>query len=112
MNTITKTKTKTGMFPKLSVEMLLRDELIMAVEVEAKMHGNTLPMSPAAALIAPVPMDSLVVVDLLCAVEPILGFAPSDATVRTGGYHSVQDAMNQLMPILEKQWHKKQGVLK
>ncbi len=110
MNTIT--KTKTGVFPKLALEMLLRDELIMAAEVEAITQGNTLPVLPAAAAVAPVPMDSLVVVELLCAVEPILGFAPSDATVRSGGYNSVQDAIDHLMPRLEKQWHKKQGVSK
>ncbi len=110
MNTIT--KTKTGVFPKLALEMVLRDELIMAAEVEATMLGNMLPVSPAAAAVAPVPMDSLVVVELLCAVEPILGFAPSDSTVRTGGYNSVQDAIDHLMPRLERQWHKKQGVSK
>ncbi|MEM1052787.1 MAG: hypothetical protein AAGI28_11900, partial [Pseudomonadota bacterium] len=80
-------------------------------ETEAATHGNTLPKSPAAAAVAPVPMDSLVVVDLLCAVEPVLGFAPSDSTVRTGGYHSVQDALDHLMPRLERQWRKHQGVM-
>ena len=112
MNTIIKIKAKPSVFPKSNLEMLLRDELIMAAEVEAGIQGKALPMAPAEAAVAPIPMDSLVVVELLCAVEPILGFSPSDATVRTGGYNSVQDALDHLMPRLEKQWNKKQGTSK
>jgi hypothetical protein len=81
------TKTKKDVFPKLDLEMVLRDELLLAAEVEACMHGITLPSSPGVAAVAPVPLDSLSVVELLCAVEPILGFRPTDATVRTGCYN-------------------------
>lgn len=104
------TTTKTKLFPKQDLELVLRDELIMAAEAEATMHGIALPASSGVAALAPVPMDSLVVVELLCAVEPVLGFKPTDATVRTGGYNSVQDALDHLMPRLEQQWHKKHGV--
>lgn len=107
MNTIT--KIKQVVFPKGNLEMILRDELMLAAEAEANMRGTTLPASSDLAALAPVPMDSLVVVALLCAVEPILGFAPSDATVRTGGYSSVQDALDHLMPRLEHQWQKTRG---
>jgi hypothetical protein len=105
-------KTKPLIFPKLDLEMVLRDELIMAAEVEAALHGKSLPMSGAAAAVARVPMDSLVVVELLCAVEPVLGFIPRDSTVQTGGYNSVQEAMDHLMPRLERQWIKSQGAPK
>ncbi len=104
------TKTKVTLFPKDDLELVLRDELMMAAEVEANIHGIPLPTLPGVAAVAPVPMDSLVVVELLCAVEPILGFVPTDATVRTGGYNSVQDALDHLMPRLEQQWRSKQGV--
>lgn len=103
-------KTKKDVFPKQDLEMVLRDELMIAVETEASLHGVTLPMSPAAAVVAPVPLDSLVVVDLLCAVEQVFGFAPPDTTVRSGGYNSVQDALDHLMPRLERHWKKQKGI--
>ena len=104
------TTTKTKLFPKQDLELVLRDELMLAAEAEASMHGIVLPASSGVAAVAPVPMDSLVVVELLCAVEPVLGFTPADATVRTGGYDSVQDALDHLIPRLEQQWKKKNGV--
>jgi hypothetical protein len=73
------------------------------------MNGFSLPKDPSVAAVAPVPMDSLVVVEILCSVEDVLGFQPKDATVRTGGYNSVQDALDHMMPRLETQWQKKQG---
>ena len=82
----TTTKNKTAPFPTADVELVLRDELIQAAEVEAAIQGTALPAAPAAAAAAAVRLDSLGVVDLLCALEPVLGFTPKDATVRTGGY--------------------------
>ena len=79
-------------------------------ENEADMNGFTIPKEPGAAMDAPIPMDSLVVVDVLCSLEDVLGFQPKPATVKTGGYDSVQDALYQLMPRLEKQWRKNRGV--
>jgi len=105
-----KTKTKTKVFPLKELELVLRDELILAAETEASIRGEAFPTSPAAAAVAPVPMDSLVVVALLCEVEPVLGFAAPDSTVRSGGYNSVQEALDHLMPKLEKHWKKKNGV--
>ncbi|WP_370399007.1 hypothetical protein [Sulfitobacter sp. JB4-11] len=110
MAVLSDTKTKQTSFPTQELESVLRSELMAAAEVEADINGISLPSQPGVAAVAPVPMDSLVVVELLCAVEPILGFAPKDATVRTGGYNSVQEALDHLMPRLEQQWQKKQGV--
>lgn len=107
----TEAKEKKATFPKQDVEMVLRDELMIAAETEASLHGVTLPISSAVAAVAPIPIDSLVVVELLCAVEPVLGVAIPDATVRPGGYSSVQDALDHLMPRLEQRWRKHKGVL-
>lgn len=104
-----KDKVKALGFPRQALEAILRDELMGVAEAEADMNGFTLPKEPAVAAVAPVPMDSLVVVEILCSVEDVLGFQPKDATVRTGGYNSVQDALDHMMPRLEKQWQKKQG---
>ncbi|MCO6364372.1 hypothetical protein [Paracoccus sp. 08] len=106
---VTKVKVKTSVFPRKALQAILRDELMGVAEAEADMNGFTLPKDPGVAAIAPVPMDSLVVVEILCSVEDLLGFQPKDATVRTGGYNSVQDALDHIMPRLEKQWQKKHG---
>lgn len=82
---------------------------MIAAENEASIRGLKVPHSPAAAAVAPVPLDSLVVVDLMCAVEPVVGFAPPDSTVRSGGYKSVQEALDHLTPRLERQWKKRNG---
>lgn len=103
------TTTKSKAFPLQDVELLLRDELIVAAETEAALRGSTFPNSLAVAVLAPVPIDSLTAVEIVCAVEPTLGFKPSNATVRAGGYNSVQDALDHLIPRLERQWQKQQG---
>ena len=89
---------------------MLRDELMTAAATEAALHGNSLPATPAEAVLAAVSIDSLTTVDILCAVEPVLEFKPADATVWAGGYHSIQDALNHLLPRLERQWRKHKGV--
>ena len=47
------------------------------------------------------------VVAILCAVEPIVGFELSESVVRAGGYTSIDNALGQLLPRLEKEWTKK-----
>lgn len=102
-------KVKPSSFPRQELETILRNELMGVAECEADMQGFSLPKEPRVAAVAPVLMDSLVVVEILCSVEDLLGFQPRDATVRTGGYNSVQDALDHMMPRLEKQWLKKKG---
>ncbi len=107
--TETTEKVKPNVFPHHALEAILRDELMVVAEAEADMNGFALPKDAGVAAVAPVPMDSLVVVEILCSLEDVLGFQPKDATVRTGGYNSVQDALDHMMPRLEEQWQKKQG---
>ena len=49
------------------------------------------------------------VVSILCAVEPIVGFELPESVVQAGGYTSVKSALGQLLPRLEKEWMKKKG---
>ena len=109
VSTETIEKTSTTIFPRKETEALLREELMGAAKEEADMNGLSIPSESSAVVIAPIPMDSLVVVDLLCALDNLLGFQPKPATVKTGGYNSVQEALDHLMPQLEKQWRKKRG---
>ncbi len=108
MNNTSAPTTKQKVFPRHELELLLTDELLLAADTEAGMLGITLPTQQTQAVKTPVPIDSLVAVGILCSVEPVLGFPAPDATVRAGGYDSVQDALDHLLPRLERQWQKNQ----
>lgn len=96
-------------FPTAAVEAALRSELIEAVKGEAAIRGVALPTSTALIGKTAFQVDSLVVVSILCEVEPIVGFALPDSVVRAGGYGSVDSALAQLVPRIEAQWKKRRG---
>lgn len=96
-------------FPIATVEACLRAELIEAIKVEASIRGIALPAAPMDIAKAAVPIDSLVVVSILCAVEPIVGFELPESVVRAGGYTSVGGAIEHLLPRIERQWIKRKG---
>lgn len=98
---------KTASFPQTAVEAKLRDELVEVVKIEASIRGIPLPPSPAQISKTAVHVDSLVVVSILCAIEPIVGFELPESVVRAGGYSSVETALGHLLPRLEKEWTKK-----
>lgn len=98
---------KIGPFPLAAVEAMLRDELVEAVKIEASIRGIALPAVPTDIAKASVHLDSLVVVSILCAVEPIVGFEIPGSVVRPGGYASVDSAIDQLLPRLENEWERK-----
>jgi hypothetical protein len=96
-------------FPTSAVEAGLLGELIEAVKIEASIRGLALPSVPAQIAKAAVHVDSLVVVSILCAVEPVVGFELPDSVVRAGGYASVESALGHLLPRIEKEWMKRRG---
>ena len=96
-------------FPQAAVEKCLRDELIDAVKAEAGIKCVALPSAPADIAKTPFQVDSLVVVSILCAVEPIVEFELPDSVVRAGGYGSVESALGHLLPRLESMWIKRKG---
>jgi hypothetical protein len=91
------------------VEACLRDELIEAVRAEAAVRDVSLPDTPTGIAAAPFEIDSLVVVSILCSVEPLVGFELPDSAVQAGGYSSVDGALGQLLPRIEALWTKKKG---
>ncbi len=99
----------TAPFPAAAVKANLRNELIDCVKAEAMIKGGALPAASAAIEATPFQIDSLVVVSILCTVEPILGFELPDSVVRTGGYGSIDQALAQLLPSIEAQWKKRKG---
>jgi hypothetical protein len=96
-------------FPRAAVEACLMNELIAAVTAAAAIKGITLPSASADIAKAGLEVDSLVVVSILCAVEPILGLELSESVVRSGGYSSVRSAVDHLVPCIEAQWATKKG---
>ena len=96
-------------FPASAVVAGLRAELIEAVRAESQIRGVALPATSAGIGSMAFQVDSLVVVSILCAVEPIVGFELPDDVVRTGGYGSVDVALAQLLPRIEAQWKKRKG---
>jgi acyl carrier protein len=96
-------------FPSAAVEADLRSELIEIVKSEAAIRGVALPPTPVAIGSTPFQIDSLVVVSILCIVEPLLGIELPENVVRTGGYRSVDQALAQLLPNIETFWKKRKG---
>ncbi len=97
-------------FPKAAIEGVLLGELVEAVKLEASIRGVALPTASSQIAKASVQVDSLVVVSILCIVEPIVGFELPDSVVRAGGYVSVESALGHLLPRIEKEWMKRKGV--
>jgi hypothetical protein len=101
--------TKTAPFPLAAVEAKLRDELIAAVKIEASIRGVTLPSPPTQISKTAIHVDSLVVVSILCTIEPIVGIELPESVVRAGGYTSVESALGHILPGLAREWTKKKG---
>ena len=100
------TGTTVAAFSKVEVVAKLRELLITAAEADAALKGFTLPATLAGQVSAIVQLDSLEVVSLLCDIEPIVGFELKGSLVRAGGYQSVDQALEHLMPRIELAWDK------
>jgi hypothetical protein len=107
----TSSTTPTTAFPKTAVEARLRNDLLKSAASDAALKGIAFPPGAAAQSATAIQIDSLVVVSLLTAVEPVLGMKLQDSVVKAGGYTSVNHAMERLMPRIEKAWekHKSKG---
>lgn len=109
MNTIAPPGSAIATFPVAAVETCLRGELIEAIKAEASIKGISLPTSPGQIAKTAFQVDLLVVVSILCAVEPVVGFELPESVVRAGGYVSVESALEHLLPRIEAQWIKRKG---
>lgn len=96
-------------FPATSIEACLRGELVEAIKAEALIRGVQLASDQAQIANAAIPIDSLVAVAILCAVEPIVGFELPETVVRAGGYASQKDALDHMLLQIEAQWKKRKG---
>lgn len=96
-------------FPVAAVEACLRAELLEAIRAEASIKEIALPSAPTEIAKTAFQVDSLVIVAILCAVEPIVGFELLESVVRAGGYGSVESAIEHLLPRIEHYWIKQKG---
>jgi hypothetical protein len=109
MATIAPVSLDEGVFPLEAVVKALVDDLILVATAEAQVRGMALPSDRPGIMVASVPMDSLSVVATLIAVENILKFELKESMVRTGGYDSIQAAVNHLVPRIQVAWDRKKG---
>jgi hypothetical protein len=107
MATIVAEKPAVEHFPRAEVVATLTAELINLAQAEAGMRGIALPSDAAGIRKAAVPIDSLSVVDILCLVEPIITIELRESIVQTGGYTSIDDALEHLVPRIERAWVRK-----
>lgn len=110
MTTIAPPAPTTKAFPLAEVEACLRDELIETIKSMAKIKGISLPATTVQIAAASVQIDSLVCLEILCAVEPIVQFELPDKVVKAGGYESVDSAIKNLLPRIQAEWNKNKGV--
>ncbi|WP_374330810.1 hypothetical protein [Aestuariivirga sp.] len=95
-----------AVFPQTTVVAVLTKELLNIARDEAQLRGIPFPPDQAGQMSAGIPMDSLTIVDVLCTVDPVVGFELKESIVKTGGFDSVQEAIDYMVPRIEKAWQK------
>ncbi len=108
MSTTTKIPTESQTFQGAAIEATLRDALISNVQDQAALYGVDLPTSLADISKQSVTIDSLIAVEIVCSVGPLVGSEIPQKIVREGGYGSVDQAIEDLMPKIKKVWEKNQ----
>jgi hypothetical protein len=109
MSTLTvSTRPSALSFPRVSVEAKLRDELLTSVKSLASLREITLPSTTGEIYAIRFHIDSLEVVNILCAADKIVGFELKNNIVKAGGYESINEAVSHVMPRIESAWMKHQ----
>lgn len=96
-------------FPTQELETRIRELLAEEGTMQAVLHGSGDSAKPGGTGggIGPRPViDSLVAVGVLVELESIVPFELPDSLVRGGGYDSVDEVVQHLMPQLQKRWKK------
>lgn len=108
MTDVTTAETETiPAFPAAEIEASIREYLADEGETQAVLRGGGASTGGSGGSVGPQPViDSLVVVSVLCEVEPKVPFKLPDSLVRAGGYESVDAVIQHIMPKLLKRWRK------
>jgi len=107
MTIATTAKPKTPVaFPTQAIEASIREFLAEERAMQAVLHGGSAAAGGPAG-IGPQPViDSLVVVEVLLELETKVPFELPESLVRAGGYDSVDEVVQHLMPQLQQRWSK------
>jgi acyl carrier protein len=97
---------KTKSFPAAKVKEALMSELTRAVTSSLKRHGMSVPKTEKELAAKAFVLDSLRTIDILITIEDVVGKELPDSIVRAGGYNSINDALDHLLPNIEKFWNK------
>ena len=103
MTTTTTAKPATAVaFPAQAIEASIRGFLAQEGAMQAVLHGGAAAAGVPAG-IGPQPViDSLVVVEVLLELETQVPFELPESLVQAGGYDSVDEVVQHLMPKLRK----------
>ena len=92
-------------FPAAEVEACIRDALADEAADQAILRpGRAATATPVAPRPWEPEIDSLVVVEVICAVEELLGIEIPATFSPKGGYDSVEARINDLMPEVKAAW--------
>ena len=106
MTTATTAKPKTqAAFPAQAIEASIRGFLAQEGAMQAVLHGVGA-AGGSKGVIGPQPdIDSLVVVEVLLELETQVPFELPESLVQAGGYDSVDEVVQHLMPKLQLRWN-------
>jgi hypothetical protein len=93
-------------FPAAQIESQLRTQLAAEAKVQAQLRGTGTGSGPALrrSSKAEPEIDSLVAVEALTVIEGFVPFGLPESFIRPGGYTSVNDFINDLLPKVNNRW--------
>ena len=97
-------------FPTAEIIDVLLEEFVAAVMAEMEFLEVHLPEDPNDIARMAFDIDSLLAIEILLAVDDVIGVELPSSVVNAGGYESVDNAIATLLPKIEKQWNKHNGV--
>jgi hypothetical protein len=106
----TKPQSVSTEYPRADVIAALKKELLEGVRAQALRHGTPLTETDNELLAANIAIDSLMVVEMLCALDEVLPFEVQECVVQAGGYGSIEGALSHVADRIEAKWRKHVGV--
>ena len=96
---------RSAVFPSAEVETCIRDALANQAADQAVLRpGRATTATPVAPRSWEPEIDSLVVVEVICAIEEMLGITLPATFAPKGGYLSVDECVNDLMSEAHSTW--------
>jgi acyl carrier protein len=98
-------KSRSAVFPSAEVEACIREALAVQEKDQSVLRpGRAMTAAPVVPRSWEPEIDSLVVVELICAVEELLGIEIPATFSPEGGYDTAQACINDLMSKVKASW--------